>query len=254
MSRNLLSQPPTFDFSFGQGNVVRSLIDSRFNPLANMVSRANTYGGSSFNSFLNNQLVPPGSGLFNRTGPSSTDNLATAPEVMEGAVGAGNAEAVDFSSTRVSSAEEASEDLLEGAEAAEGPVGMAEEAGQMAGQFLNLGLGSLGESNALQAYTNSLNTGHGIGVQEIANAQLTSDKTSLGLQNAIGSAGAFLGGPIGVLLGRGIASFIPTTPNLNVANSNYGMFNPQSSDISTSQSQSSAELAPNFENVDTTSS
>lgn len=223
---------PNFSFDFGANDIISSLMT---NPQP--VNTTNPLANKFWNSWASSQ-------------PSTSGGLTSASEVDTAPISSAGAEveseALSAETSIVPEAEEATEAVetaVEGAEVAEGPVGWASEAGQISGQFLNFGLNALGESSANSTFQNTLASAHGIGVTEIAQSQLISDKSSLGLQNAMGAAGAFLGGPIGVLLGRGIASFIPTTPNLNVANSAYGNFNPQDTNLSTSQSQSSAELS-----------
>lgn len=136
----------------------------------------------------------------------------------------------------------AAEDLLEGSAFEAGPEGAIVEAGRMAGSFLNTGINAIEQNSLVNSYQNDLATSHGIGAAQVASAKFSSGEGLLNIHNFAGSAGAFLGGPIGALLGRGISSFFDTNPNLNIANSSTGAFNPQSDDLSTSQSQSSAEL------------
>lgn len=134
------------------------------------------------------------------------------------------------------------EDLAEGSAFSAGPEGAVIEAGRMAGSFMNTGINALEQNHLVNAYQNDLATSHGIGVSQVAAAKFSSGEGLLNIHNFAGSAGAFLGGPLGALIGRGISSFFDTNPNLNIASSSIGNFNPQSSDLSTSQSQSSAEL------------
>lgn len=171
-------------------------------------------------------------------GPSTGNAVFDQPQVTSFADGSDEAISTQFE-------EEASavEDVIPEAEAVEtgsGPIGSLIAAGQMAGQFLNMAIGQKSLSNIQEGYTQEMISGHGVGMSQLANAEATSEKANAEFTNAIGSAGAFLGGPIGVLLGRGIASFFDQTPNLNVANSSQGNFNPQGNDINTAQSQSSA--------------
>lgn len=241
------------------GDVVKDLFSNpqplnSVNPLA--MKTANSLGLSpqtpnSTNPVLNNNVPPPSN--YKPVASTSTPSVEEQAIIDQPSTSAAaiteSSTAVEETLDTVTKAEEAVETPVEAAEVAEGPIGDAKVAGQLAGQFLNMGLNSLGESQANSQLQSNLATMHGVGTNEIAQSIYASDKSSLGLQNAIGSAGAFLGGPIGALLGRGIAALIPTTPNLDVANSNYGKFNPQDASINTAQSQSSAQL-----NVDPTSS
>lgn len=223
---------PNFSFDFGANDIISDLIANP-QPINTTSPLANKF----WQSWIGNQ-------------PSTSGGLSRVDEIDSSPIASTSASAEESSllsapalAPEAEEATEAVETLAEGAEVAEGPIGWAKEAGQIGGQFLNMGMNALSESNINSSLQNTLASSHGIGVTEIAQAQFVSDKSTLGMQNAMGAAGAFIGGPLGVLIGRGIASLIPTTPNLNVANSSYGTFNPQDSSLSTSQSQSSAELS-----------
>lgn len=171
-------------------------------------------------------------------GPDTGNAVFDQPQVSSFAEGSEEAITTQFEEEAA-----AVEEVIPEAEAVEsssGPIGSLVAAGQMAGQFLNMAMGQKSLSNIQEGYTQEMISGHGVGMSQLANAQATSDKANAEFTNAIGSAGAFLGGPIGVLLGRGIASFFDESPNLSVANSSQGNFNPQGNDVNTSESQSSA--------------
>lgn len=148
----------------------------------------------------------------------------------------------EAATSEVESATEAVEGGVEAEGLEAGPESAVVEAGRMTGQFINNAMTANEQNSAINSYQNDLATTHGIGASQIASAKFSSAEGLLNIHNLAGNAGAFLGGPLGALLGRGISSFFDTTPNLNIANSGSGTFNPQSTDISTAQSQSSAQL------------
>lgn len=246
MNRNqssFMQSYPSLQFDFGNNDIMRDLLMNP-QPINTMSPLANRF----WQQWMGSRTSPEADSLLGRDqfDPSIPSTSAISEQAELEPVSSSAEE-------ETSAALDASETILEASEAAEGPVGWAREAGQIGGQFLNMGIGSLQSSLINQQLQTTLVNSHGIGVTEIAQAKASGDVASLNLQNAIGSVGAFLGGPIGVLLGRGIASFIPTGVSTDVANSNYGKFDPQSLDVSTSQSQSSADLDPT-NNGDATSS
>lgn len=238
------------------------IMSSRFNPFTDNntfttgmltpLPQANTI---NFNMFSNhNSYSPFADGdvslePINLTGSGFNSNfngISTKQLDIEGKISPINSSLPTYDEVTNAIPEEVGEveDLAEGSAFEAGPEGAMVEAGRMTGSFINSGLNALEQNNLVNSYQNSLATSHGIGAQQVANAQFSSGEGLLNIHNFAGSAGAFLGGPLGALLGRGIASFFDTNPNLNIANSSSGSFNPQSTDVSTSQSQSSAELLP----------
>lgn len=243
-------------------------MNSTFNPFAN----SNTFStgmltpipGPNFsnnNLFSNHSAYDPfSSGSFevspiNLTGSGTINNFAGISMKqmdIEDQIKSPMSSAVDSIPSSLPSYEAATSEAENATEAIEGgveaegieagPESAIVEAGRMAGQFINNAMTANEQNSAINSYQNDLATMHGIGTSQIASAKFSSAEGLLNVHNLAGNAGAFLGGPLGALLGRGISSFFDTTPNLNIANSGSGSFNPQSSDLSTAQSQSSAQL------------
>lgn len=124
---------------------------------------------------------------------------------------------------------------------------------QNVGSGLNSIINTITNNNISTQYQNSLSTGHGIGLVQMAQNQATSAYAKSSLEDIGGKLGAMFGGPLGALAGRGIASLFEHPVTGAIANSPTGTFNPQSG--TTPQSQSSitspvqADLQPDQNHV-----
>lgn len=133
---------------------------------------------------------------------------------------------------------EGGSDVEGGAESeALGPEAALAQMAQNVGSGINDLLTTIDNNRVSYAYQNTLNTGHGIGLTEQAMNTATTGYANSSLKSAGGKLGATVGGPAGMLVGRGLASFFESKPIDAVAYSPTGSFNPQNS--STPQSQSS---------------
>lgn len=110
------------------------------------------------------------------------------------------------------------------------------QVGQQIGSGMNTLWTSLNQNSINANYLNTLSNGHGVGLQEQATNQASADYANNSLQDLGGKIGAMFGGPLGVLLGRGLFSLFEAPVTGAVAYSAQGKFNPQTGGTDHSQS------------------
>lgn len=143
-------------------------------------------------------------------------------------------------------AEESAEevfDLESGTEATEGSaaadampeVAIAQMAQHLGGS-LNTIITGIQNYNINADYVNTMSTGHGIGLVQMAQNQASARYANSSLEDLGGKLGAMFGGPLGALAGRGLASLFETPITGAVAYTQNGEIDPQANGTPQSQS------------------
>lgn len=102
------------------------------------------------------------------------------------------------------------------------------QAAQKAGNLINDVMTGISNYHTNFDYIQTLTTGHGIGLTESATNKASTEYANSSITSMGGKIGAMFGGPLGALVGRGIAGLFEDKPVDAIAYSPTGSFNPQS--------------------------